>query len=310
MMANWTTADIPSQRGRVAIVTGANSGIGLETTVALAAAGARVVMACRSADKAAAALEQVRRRAPQGEASVLALDLASQASVHRFAESFLRDHDRLDLLINNAGILGAPLGYSVDGFENHMAANHFGHFSLTGLLIERLLATPGARIVTVGSLGHWRGKLDPDDLAYRHTPYTPFAGYCNSKLANLLFVFELSRRLQARGAGVIAAAGHPGGADTNIQKKKGTFLERIHERTIEPLARRLVVNTAAAGALPTLYAATMPDVQQNDYYGPQGFFGMKGGLGKAGRQRRASDAELARRLWEQSAQLTGVRYLD
>jgi NAD(P)-dependent dehydrogenase (short-subunit alcohol dehydrogenase family) len=230
--------------------------------------------------------------------------------VRAFADEFAQRHARLDLLINNAGILGVPLARTVDGFENHLGTNHFGHFALTGLLIDRIVATPGARIITVGSLGHWRGQLNLDDLNYERTPYVPFMGYANSKQANLLFVTELARRLAAKGADVIAAAAHPGGADTTIKPRTDTFKQRFEDAVIAPLARRYLINTAAGGALPTLYAATMPGVQHNDYYGPDGFAGLRGYPAKARRRGNAVDPERARRLWEISAAMTGVSYLD
>ncbi len=311
MIENWTTAQMPSQSGRVAIVTGANSGIGLETTIALASAGADVIMACRNPDKASSALAEIRRRVPQGKVTPMTLDLASQASVRAFAEAFLRQHSRLDLLINNAGIMGVPMNRTVDGFESQMGTNHLGHYTLTGLLIDRLLATPAARIVTVGSLGHFRGSEKIiDDLNYERTPYSPFGGYCNSKLANMLFVVELARRLGAKGSDVVSVAAHPGGADTNIKKKSYSLGARIHDAIVEPLARKYLVNSAAGGALPTLYAATAPGVASNEYYGPGGFMGFKGPVIQARRSAKAREPALARRLWDASAKLTGVSYLD
>lgn len=311
MAEQWTTAQMPSQAGRIAVVTGANSGLGLETAIALAQAGAKVIMACRSPEKAAAALSELRARVPRADAVLMRLDLASLASVREFAASFKTQHTRLDLLINNAGILGVPLTYTVDGFESQMGTNHLGHFALTGLLIDALLATPGARIITVGSLGHWRaGGLDPDDLNYRHTPYTPFGGYCKSKLANLLFVLALSRRLQAKNSSLICAAAHPGGAATNIKKSEGR-LRAAFERAIAPLVSKFLINTAAMGALPTLYAATMPGVRNNDYYGPNGFMEFRGHTPcPARRHHSALDAELAQRLWQASERATGVSFPD
>lgn len=306
MSARWTAAQMPPQVGRVAIVTGANSGLGLETAIALAAAGAHVVMACRNPDKAAAALATVRERVPQANAELMTLDLSSLASVQTFADAFLARHARLDLLINNAGILGVPFSLTTDGFESHLGTNHFGHFALTARLIDRILATPAARIVTVGSLGHWRGKLNLDDLNYEQTPYVPFAGYANSKQANLLFVTELARRLAARGADTIALAAHPGGADTTIKPRTDSFKQRFEDAVIAPIARRYLINSAATGALPTLYAATMPNVRGNDYYGPDGFAGLRGYPAPARRRGNATDPQLARRLWEISETLTGV----
>ena len=192
----WTAEQITPQAGKTAVVTGANSGLGLESAVALARAGASVIMACRDPQRGAAALQDVRSRVPQGEVELMELDLASLVSVRRFAEAFAARYTRLDLLINNAGILGVPLTRTRDGFEGHIGTNHLGHFALTGLLSERLLAAPEARIVTVCSMGHWNARgLDLDDLNFERTPYKPFAAYCKSKLANLLFVQELSRRL-------------------------------------------------------------------------------------------------------------------
>ncbi|AXQ27840.1 SDR family NAD(P)-dependent oxidoreductase [Solimonas sp. K1W22B-7] len=309
MTEKWTSDQIPSQAGRTVLITGANSGIGLEMSVALAAAGARVVMACRSPARAADALAELRRRAPGGDAVLMTLDLASLASVRAFAAEFGRQYATLDLLINNAGILGGPLSKTVDGFESQMGTNHLGHFALTGLLIDRIMATPGSRIITLGSLGHLRAKaLALDDLGYAHTPYSEFGGYGNSKLANLLFALELARRLEARGAQTVAAAAHPGFAATNIKKPKHA-LHALYLRTVTPLALKYVIGTGAMGALPPLYAATMPGVRNDDYWGPDGFKELRGHPARAQRSALARDAEAARRLWEVSEKLTGVSYL-
>jgi NAD(P)-dependent dehydrogenase (short-subunit alcohol dehydrogenase family) len=307
----WTTQQMPAQTGRTAIITGANSGIGLETAAALAAAGAHVIMACRSPERAADALALLRRRAPGADITPMPLDLSSLASVRAFAEGFRKRHGRLDLLINNAGILGVPFAHTADGFESQMGTNHLGHFALTGLLIEPLLATPGARVITVGSMGHWRAKpLDLDDLHYAKRPYDPFSAYCASKLANLLFMTELGRRLHAHGAGLVSAGGHPGGADTNIEKARPGSLKAMRIRLMRPIALRWFINTAEVGALSTLYAATMPGVGNNDYYGPDRVFGMKGYPAPAKRSKASQDVEAARRLWRVSAEQTGVSFLD
>jgi NAD(P)-dependent dehydrogenase (short-subunit alcohol dehydrogenase family) len=307
----WTTDAMPSQAGRTAVVTGANSGIGLETSAALAAAGAKVVMACRSPDKAAAAIAEIRRRVPQADVALMKLDLSSLASVRGFADEFRGRHGRLDVLVNNAGIMGTPFSRTADGFESQMGTNHLGHFALTGLLIDPLLATPGGRVITVGSMGHWRAKpLDLSDLHYAKRPYKPFDAYCASKLANLLFMKELGRRFDARGATQISAGGHPGGADTSIQKSEpGSFAE-WRMNVMRPIALRWFINTAEVGALSTLYASTMPGVRNDDYYGPDRVFGMKGYPAPAKRSRLAQDAEAAQRLWQVSAEQTGVSYLD
>jgi NAD(P)-dependent dehydrogenase (short-subunit alcohol dehydrogenase family) len=315
MIQKWTTAQIPSQAGRTAVVTGANSGLGLETSVALAAAGARVIMACRNPEKAATALAELRRRVPGSDVALMTLDLSSLASVRAFAREVNERHSRLDLLINNAGIMGVPLSKTVDGFESQMGTNHLGHFALTGLLIDRLMATPGARIITLGSLGHWRAKgLNLDDLGHERSQYSNFGAYCNSKLANLLFVLELSRRLAARGADVVAAAAHPGFAATNIKPVPTNPIiapiSAAYRRMITPIAVKYLLNSAEIGALSTLYAATVPGVSGNDYFGPDGFKELRGYPAPATRHPSANDAATAQRLWEVSAALTGISYLD
>lgn len=311
MSERWTTDQMPSQAGRVAIVTGANSGLGLETSIALATAGATVILACRNLSKAADALAHLRERVPRADASLMTLDLASLASVRHFATEFGRRHGRLDLLINNGGIMKTPLSRTVDGFESQFGTNHLGHFALTGLLMDRLLATPDARVITICSLGHWRSKgLNFDDLQYERTPYSPFGGYCNSKLANLLFTVELARRLESKGASVSAASAHPGGAQTNISAASRTPFSAFYERLATPIALRWFINTAAVGALPGLYAATAPGVRNDDYYGPDRMWGLKGHPGKARRSALSRDAEAAKRLWDASARLTGISFLD
>lgn len=311
MNTNWTADQIPPQSGRVAIVTGANSGLGLETAAALAAAGAEVVMACRSPERAAGALELLHQRAPDARIMPMKLDLSSLASVRAFADSFRSRHQRLDLLINNAGIMGTPFALTADGFESQMGTNHLGHFALTGLLIEPLRAAPAARVVTVGSMGHWRAKpLDLDDLHFERREYHPFAAYCASKLANLLFMMELGRRLDARGETLISAGGHPGGAATNIKKAEAGSFKALYMRLMTPIALRYLINSAKIGALSTLYAAVAPDVRNNDYYGPDRVFGMRGYPAPARRSALAQDADVARKLWDRSAELTGIAFLD
>lgn len=306
----WTTARMPSQAGRIAVVTGANSGVGLETAAGLAAAGAKVVMACRNPAKAAAAVDEVLRRAPGSDTELMTLDLSSLASVRAFAREFNERHGRLDLLINNAGIMGVPFSKTVDGFESQIGTNHLGHFALTGLLIERLMATPGARVITLGSLGHWRAPgLDLDDLHCERAPYSEFGAYCNSKLANLLFFLELSRRLAAKGSGLVAAAAHPGFAATNIKAMPTNPIAIAWRHFITPIAIKYLIGTAQAGALPVLYAATAPGVANNEYYGPDGFKELRGHPAPARRSSKAEDVATARRLWEVSQRLTGVSYL-
>ncbi len=309
MSTPWTTAQIPSQAGKLAVVTGANSGLGLETAVALAAAGAQVVMACRTPSKAASALEELKRRVPRANVELMSLDLADLGSVRRFAADFSARHARLDLLVNNAGVMAVPLTRTADGFEMQIGTNHLGHFALTGLLLECLKAAGDARIVNLASLAHrWTLGMDLDDLNFEHRRYNKWDAYGKSKLANLLFTFELVRRLQATGSGLRVAAAHPGYAATNLQlvgpQQTGSKVGGV----IMQIGNRLIGQSAAMGALPSLYAATAPEVQSGDYYGPDGFQQIGGYPRKVGCRKSARDPEMANRLWELSEQLTGVRY--
>jgi NAD(P)-dependent dehydrogenase (short-subunit alcohol dehydrogenase family) len=304
--AGWSAADIPDQSGRVAIVTGGNSGIGFEAAAELAAHGAHVVLACRDAGKAKTALDAIRARHANASLEVQALDLASLASVRAFADRVLAGHARFDLLINNAGVMAIPRRETADGFEMQLGTNHLGHFALTGLLIERLLAAPAARIVTVSSSAHRPGRIHWDDLQLARS-YRKWRAYSQSKLANLLFAYELDRRLRRSGARAASAAAHPGYAATNLQfvgarMENDRFTERFFT-----LGNRLLGQSAAMGALPTLFAATSPDVASGDYIGPRDFFEAWGPPKKVRSTRRAHDEVDGRRLWELSEQLTGVR---
>jgi NAD(P)-dependent dehydrogenase (short-subunit alcohol dehydrogenase family) len=303
----WTANDIPDQTGRVAIVTGANSGLGCETATALAAKGAHVVLACRDASRAQGALDAIRKAAPHAAVEVLPLDLASLASIRAFAEAFSARHTRLDLLCNNAGVMAIPRRTTADGFEMQLGTNHLGHFALTGLLLARLLDTPRARVVSVSSSMHRPGRMHFDDLQLERG-YAKWKSYQQSKLANLLFAYELDRRLRKAGSSAISVAAHPGYAATNLQtvgaKMEGAkFSERIFE-----LGNRLFAQSAAMGALPTLYAATAPGVQGGDYFGPDRFFENWGHPKKVGSTARSRDTADAERLWDASEQLTGVRF--
>ncbi len=287
---------IPDQTGRVAIVTGANTGIGFETAAALAAGHARVVLACRNARKAGNAIERIRARTPDAGLEFLELDLASLDSVERFAGAFDSAHDRLDLLINNAGVMAPPFGHTEDGFELHFGCNHLGHFALTGRLMALLDATPGARVVTVSSLTHRMAALDFDNLN-AEKGYRKMAAYGRSKLANLLFTFELQRRLERTGSKVLAVASHPGWTVTEIQR---------HSPLIElftPLAPG-----PDRGALTTLRAAVDPEARGGDYYGPRGIFELMGYPKKVCTSSAARNVPDAERLWRISEELTGVSY--
>ncbi len=303
---SWTADDIPDQRGRVALVTGANSGIGFEAAAALAAKGAHVVLACRDAGKAKGAFDAIRARRADASLEVQALDLASLASIRACADRVIAEHARLDLLVNNAGVMAIPRRTTADGFEMQLGTNHFGHFALTGLLLERLLAAPAARVVTVSSSAHRPGRMHWDDLQLERG-YQRWSAYSQSKLANLLFAYELDRRLRHKGARAASTAAHPGYAATNLQfvgaRMDGSrFMERFFV-----LGNRLLGQSAADGALPTLYAATSPDVASGDYVGPSRMFEAWGSPKKVGSSARSHDAADARRLWERSEELTGVR---
>lgn len=293
----WTAQNIPSQRGRVAIVTGANSGIGFETSKALAAKGATVVLACRNLEKANAAADKIRQAVPNAELTVMPLDLADLASVRAFAETFKAKYERLDLLINNAGIMIPPLTKTKDGFEVQFGANHLGHFALTGLLLPLIQNTPGARVVNVSSGAHRMGQIDFDNLQ-AEKGYKPWAAYGQSKLANLLFTLRLNELFGQTNTDAVAAAAHPGYTATNLQG------DSVWARALNPLLGQ----TPEMGALPTLYAATAPDVKPNDYYGPDGLAGMRGYPKETSTTDAAKDAGVAKRLWAVSEELTGVHY--
>jgi NAD(P)-dependent dehydrogenase (short-subunit alcohol dehydrogenase family) len=296
-----STNEIPDQHGRTALITGANSGIGLEAARQLARAGARVIMASRNTEKGEAAADEIRASSPDAELEVRELDLASLASVRAFAEGF--GEQRLDLLINNAGVMASPYAKTIDGFELQLATNHLGHFALTGLLLGKLLATPHARVVTISSTAHKFGKINFDDLQ-RERSYQRWPAYGQSKLANLLFALELDRRLKAVGSDVLSVAAHPGYSATNLQF--AVTPSRI-ERLGSLVLNRVYAQSAERGALPTLYAATA-DIAGGSFIGPDGFQEMRGGPKVVKPTRAARDPETARRLWEVSEELTGVSF--
>jgi len=303
----WTEADIPDQTGRTALITGANSGIGFEAARALAEHGARVVLACRSRVKADAAVQAIATTAPAADVSVLELDLADLDQVTVAAATFASAHDRLDLLINNAGLMAIPKQTTVQGYEMQLGVNHLAHFALTGRLLDRLLATPGSRVVSISSQGHRPGRIAFDDLQSEQK-YGPWKAYFQSKLANLLFVAELQRRLTAVDSPTLALAAHPGGSRTNLgHENPGGILNTIGH-VGRPVIEKIALQSAAMGALPTLRAATDPAVVGGEYFGPDGLGEQRGHPRVVGRSRRAQDEDVARRLWEVSEELTGVRY--
>jgi NAD(P)-dependent dehydrogenase (short-subunit alcohol dehydrogenase family) len=287
----FTAAALPNLGGRVAVVTGANSGLGRATASALAAAGAHVVLAVRDLQKGLDAAP-----AMPGDTEVRQLDLASLASIHSFADDWAGP---IDLLINNAGVMIPPLSRTADGFELQFGTNHLGHFALTNLLLPRITG----RVVTVSSTGHRMGSIDFDDLNWERKPYRAWLAYGQSKLANLLFTAELQRRLSGAGSRVLAMAAHPGYAATNLQFHSHN---RVQELLLW-LGNRVFAQSAAAGALPTLYAA-VADLPGNSFAGPSGFKEQRGSPRLVGRSSAAQDLRLAGRLWEVSETLTGVTF--
>ncbi len=305
----WTAHDIPDQAGHTAVITGANSGIGYAAAQALAQHGAHVVLACRNLDKATAAAAAIRQATPGATVEAMALDLASLASVRQFAAEFAQRFDALHLLINNAGVMALPYRKTADGFEMQFGTNHLGHFALTGLLLERLLRAPGARVVTVSSGLHHRGHIQFDDLQSERG-YGKWQAYSQSKLANLLFAYELQRLLAAAGAEASSVACHPGYAATNLQTAGPAMENASIGVALTRIGNALFAQSAAMGALPTLYAATAPDVQGGDYIGPNGWMEMRGYPAKVQSSARSHDQAAAARLWAVSTALTGVEYTD
>ncbi|MGX8905988.1 oxidoreductase [Streptomyces netropsis] len=304
-MTGWTANDIPDQSGRTAVVTGANSGIGYITARELARRGARVVLACRDATRGKAAEERVRAEAPGADVVFAPLDLADLASVRAFAAD-LTD-DRLDLLINNAGVMALPQRRTVDGFEMQFGTNHLGHFALTGLLLPRLReAGRGARVVTVSSGLHFLSTVDPRDLNMDHR-YRRWIQYGRSKSANLLFTHELARRLTVEGSRVLAVAAHPGYAATNLQTTGARMEERAWAERGAELLNRVFAQSAEEGALPSLYAATAPDVRQDDFFGPRVQL-WRGAPTRSARAKWTLSDKASAGLWAASERLTGVRY--
>ena len=296
----WTAEDIPEQAGRTVLITGANTGLGLASAMALAAKGARVLLACRDQTKGEVAVDDVALHATGAAPELVVVDLADLDSI-RAAAAGLVD-DRLDVLLNNAGVMATPRRTTAQGFELQIGTNHLGHFALTGLLLPALLAAPAPRVVNVSSMGHRMGRIHLDDLSWERHHYQRWLAYGQSKLANLLFTSELQRRATAAGVDLLAVAAHPGTAATELTRSvPGAGFAG-------PMFERWVAQPAEMGALPQLYAATMPDVGPDDYWGPDGAFEQRGYPRQVGRSKAARDAATAERLWDLSEQLTGVTY--
>lgn len=303
----WTAAAMPDLTGQIVIVTGANSGIGLEAAREFARKGAQTILASRNLEKARAALADIQADVPGAQAEIMELDLASLDSVRRFAAAFKAKYSQLDVLVNNAGIMMVPYGRTEDGFEQQLGTNHLGHFALTGLLFDLLASTPGARVVNVSSGGHRFGEMDFDNLMFEDGQgYTPMKAYGRSKLANLLFTNELQRRFEGLGIQAEALAAHPGISDTNLANH---LLPGWAAPFLRPLFARMV-QSAAMGALPTLRAAVDPQAKGGDYFGPDGPSERGGYPVRVEASSAAHNQADARRLWQVSEQLTGVRFAE
>jgi len=301
-MTKWTAADIPDQTGRTAVITGANTGLGYETAAALAGRGARVVLGVRNLEKGRQAVARIAAATPGAEVELQELDLTSLESVRAAAAQLRSGHDRIDLLINNAGVMHTPKSTTKDGFELQFGTNHLGHFAFTGLLLDRLLPVAGSRVVTVSSIGHRiRAAIHFDDLQWDRR-YSRVGAYGQSKLANLLFTYELQRRLAPHGT-TIAVAAHPGGSNTELMRNLPRPITAASALLVEPL-----MQGADLGALPTLRAATDPGALGGQYFGPDGFQEIRGYPKVVASSAQSHDVELQRRLWAVSEELTGVVY--
>ncbi len=296
-MKKWTSANIPDLSGKLTIVTGANSGLGYETARALAAKDAEVIMACRNLEKGNAALEKIQTESPKAKLILIQLDLGSLASVRNFADEVHAKYKRIDLLINNAGVMVPPYGKTADGFETQFGVNHLGHFALTGLLLDLILKTDHSRIVNVSSLAHLMGKINFDDLQSEKR-YIRMAAYGQSKIANLYFTYELQRKLESAGKDTLSVAAHPGYAATNLQAHSGIF----------NWMNSFMAQSQEMGALPSLYAAISPDVNGGDYIGPHALGGSRGYPVKTKSKAISYNKEIAARLWQVSEELTNVKY--
>jgi NAD(P)-dependent dehydrogenase (short-subunit alcohol dehydrogenase family) len=294
----WDTRLMLDQSGKVVIVTGAGSGLGFEIARVFTEKKATVVMAVRDPAKGSVMREKIREENTRAEVEVMELDLADLASVRRFTEGFKKRYSRLDLLINNAGVMACPYGKTADGFELQFGTNHLGHFALTVLLIDELKKVPGSRVVTVSSGAHSFGTLDFDDLNWEKRKYNRWQAYGDSKLANLYFVQELQRRLDDEGLNMLSVAAHPGWAATELQR---------HQGWLAPL-NKFFAQSPEMGALPMLYAATAPDVHGGEYFGPDGRGEVRGYPVRVRSSRRSRDMAVAGELWEISEKMTGIRW--
>ena len=293
---NWTAKDIPTQIGKTIIVTGANTGLGFETSKALAAKGAKVILACRDEHRGQAALERIQKENPRADLELMRLDLSSLQSVREFSESFLSQNDRLDILINNAGVMTPPEAHTTEGFELQIGVNFLGHFLLTALLFDRLQQTENARIVTLSSLMHRPGKIDIDSFL-GPDKYKPWREYSQSKLACLMFALELQKRLEANEIPIKSMAAHPGGTKSDLQRH--SLMSRM---------MGFLLMETSQGALPTLYAATEPNLKGGEYIGPNGWFELGGHPAPSKIAKQAHDTETSKQLWEAAEKMCGVSF--
>lgn len=300
MTKKWTADEIPSQEGRIAIVTGSSSGIGEEAAKVLAGKGAEVVIAVRNNKKGEAANSRILKAFPTAKLEVMHLDLADLASVRKFADEFKAKYGRLDLLVNNAGVMVPPYSKTKDGFELQFGTNHLGHFTLTSRLFEMLEKTVGSRVVNVSSIAHHRGNLDFDDLNWESRSYAPWSAYGDSKIANLYFTRELARRSSANGSDVKITAAHPGWTATDLQRHSG----------IADFLNGFLAMPVQKGALPTLRAAVDETADNASYYGPDGLREMWGFPVQVQPNDRAKDPEIAKRLWNVSEEMTDEKFLS
>ena len=302
----WTIDNMRDMQGKTVIVTGGNSGLGFESVKAFARKGAKVILACRSAEKGEQARLEILKEVPRAKIETAELDLADLKSVRRFARAFQKNHSRLDVLLNNAGIMTTPYFQTKDGFEGQIGTNHLGHFALTGLLLGLLQETPESRVVNVSSIAHKAGKLNFENLLFENgTGYSPMKAYGVSKLANLLFTYELQRFFEMNHISTISVAAHPGVSQTDLFRhlsKKWSF------RLIYP-GFRMISQKSEAGVLPQLRAATDPNVKGGDFYGPGGFMQLKGYPVKVSSNGASRNIENAKRLWKISEELTGVKFI-
>lgn len=302
-MPKFLLQKMPSQDGKIAVVTGANSGVGFHTALGLAERGAHVILACRNLGKAASAKTRIASEVAGASLEVMEIDTASQASVRGFAEAYKRKYDRLDLLVNNAGIMATPRDYTADGFERQLATNYLGHFTLTGLLLDAIEAAPAARVVTLASIAHRNARIHFEDLHFRRK-YSAWAAYGQTKLACLIFAYELERRLRERGSGAISIAAHPGVSNTNL----GNHLPWYYA----PLALvfGVVGNSPQQAAEPSLMAAVHPNLKGGEYIGPTKFGEASGDPWMVSSTAMSKDPQIGARLWKATEAETGVAYLS